>query len=207
MRSAATVPIRASSAELPLRISSPESSRKPTDAVYQRTFSASYPSAVRAETLRILRSEGFVRSKRMQRFLSFIVEEVLAGRAAQLCEYTIGMAVFDQNESFEPALNPIVRNDARRLRQKLLEYYKRGATGASQVVIDIPKGGYVPVFSDLCCTGIEKPDQQWRISISVRSGESVRTWTTEYSSKATDTVQIEVELSRTTDRNVRLDTA
>lgn len=103
--------------------------------------------AIRAQVSRILASAAFVRSCRMQRFLAFIVEETLAGRSDQLGEYTIGIAVFDRGEDFEPAVDPIVRNDARRLRLKLLEYYGQlQPRAADQVVIDIPKGGYVPTF-------------------------------------------------------------
>jgi len=103
--------------------------------------------AIRAEVSRILNSEAFVRSRRMQRFLAFIVEETLAGRAEQIGEYAIGVAVFDRGEDFDPAVDPIVRNDARRLRLKLLEYYGQPQPRAiGQVVIDIPKGGYVPTF-------------------------------------------------------------
>jgi len=101
------------------------------------------PQTVRAQTARILASEAFVRSRRMQRFLEFIVEKTLAGREDQLGEYAIGVTVFDRGEDFEPALDPIVRNDARRLRQKLIEY---NCNHPRELVIDIPKGGYVPVF-------------------------------------------------------------
>lgn len=101
------------------------------------------PLAVRAQLRRILTSEAFHRSRRMQRFLEFIVEETLAGRAAQLCEYAVGIAVFDRGQDFDPAVDPIVRNDARRLRLKLFEFYREAN---AEVCIEIPKGGYVPVF-------------------------------------------------------------
>lgn len=104
------------------------------------------PLAVRAQLRRILTSEAFDRSRRMQRFLEFIVEEALAGRAAQLCEYAVGIAVFDRGPDFDPALEPIVRNDARRLRLKLFEYYREAD---AEVCIEIPKGGYVPVFRQM----------------------------------------------------------
>ncbi len=111
------------------------------------------PKAIRAQVAGILSSEGFARCRRMQRFLEFVVEETLAGRAAQLAEYGVGMAVFDRGEDFEPAVDPIVRNDARRLRQKLAEYY-RSASPSVSVLIEIPKGGYVPVFSSLSKPGV-----------------------------------------------------
>src|SRR5215813_4260005 len=102
------------------------------------------PDQIRAELARILASEGFVRSPRMQRFLRFVVEETLDGRADELGEYSVGLAVFDRNPDFEPAIDPIVRNDARRLRLKLHEYYRQAdGTGMR---IEIPKGGYVPAF-------------------------------------------------------------
>ncbi len=105
------------------------------------------PQAVRAQLGRILASEPFARSGRMKRFLEFIVEETLVGRADQLCEYAIGIAVFDRGPDFEPAIDPIVRNDARRLRLKLLEYYRHShPRPVDQVLIDVPKGGYAPVF-------------------------------------------------------------
>jgi TolB-like protein len=105
------------------------------------------PAAVRAQLDKILASEPFARSRRIQRFLAFVVEETLAGRADQLGEYAIGIAVFDRGPDFEPGLDPIVRNDARRLRLKLLEYYRQlEPRPADELLIQIPKGGYVPVF-------------------------------------------------------------
>jgi hypothetical protein len=105
--------------------------------------------AVRAQVARILASEGFARSHRMQRFLEFVVEEKLAGRAARLGEYAIAVSVYDRGERFDPALDPIVRNDARRLRLKLAEYYRTAAHSEDRVSIGIPRGGYVPVFEPI----------------------------------------------------------
>ncbi len=130
------------------------------------------PQAITLELSRILQSEGFVRARRMQRFLEFIVEETLAGRADQLCEYTIGTSVFERPESFEPALDPIVRNDARRLRRKLFDYYAHAGNNET-VTISVPKGGYVPVFQPGTA-------QQYRLSISlVRMTDNAELWTTE----------------------------
>lgn len=120
------------------------------------------PTLVRTQLERIVASDGFARSPRMQRFLIYVVEETLAGRASQLCEYGIGLAVFDRDERFEPQLDPIVRNDARRLRSKLLEYYRQPQ---SQVVtIEIPKGAYIPVFSS--STRTAGPRRLNRIAVS-----------------------------------------
>jgi hypothetical protein len=129
----------------------------------------------------------------MQRFLRFVVEETLAGRAEQLCEYVIGVAVFDQPDSFEPATNPIVRNDARRLRQKLHEYYRHSRSEADQFVINIPKGGYIPVFSPIVRStrsGAERPS---RLRIRITGfGKDNETWTKEYECETCEILQISI---------------
>ena len=101
--------------------------------------------AVRAQLERILASDAFVRSKGLCRFLQFAVEQKLRNQSVRLKEYLIGVAVFDRGEAFNPGADPIVRVQARRLRAKLnLFYEKEGRTDLVQ--IDLPLGGYVPVF-------------------------------------------------------------
>jgi len=94
---------------------------------------------------RVLASEEFGNSKRMRRFLSYIVEHSLAGETGGVKEYNIALAVFDREPSFDPATDTIVRVEARRLRQRLAAYY-HGPGRADPVVVEIPKGGYLPVF-------------------------------------------------------------
>jgi Tol biopolymer transport system component len=101
-------------------------------------------SAVRAQLDRLLSSELFSRSPRLSRFLSFIVEETLQGRADTLKEQVLGHEIYDKDAEFDGAANPIVRVDARRLRDKLREYYAQQRQ--DPVVISLPKGGYVPAF-------------------------------------------------------------
>lgn len=142
---------------------------------------ADVPSdVIRIQLSRILKSEGFVRAQRMRRFLGFIVEEALAGRSSQLCEYSIGISVFGRDESFEPGLDPIVRNDARRLRQKLLEYYQQARRkGNDDVVIDMPKGSYVPVFK----RGSQNSGarHEYRLTITLtRISDGAEIWTTQH---------------------------
>lgn len=132
----------------------------------ERTIDVSIkPQAIRAQVGRILQCEGFVRSRRMQRFLEFVVEETLAGRTDQLGEYALGVAVFDRGEDFEPALDPIVRNDARRLRLKLLEYYRQAGPQETEVLIEIPKGGYVPVFRPIGATVDDRCIEHPRLAV------------------------------------------
>src|SRR5437773_1719880 len=94
---------------------------------------------------RILASATFQQVDRLKRFISFIVSEAIAGRGDQLKEYVIGVQVFGKESSFDPRTDPIVRVQARRLRARLARYYREEGQNVD-LIIDLPKGGYVPVF-------------------------------------------------------------
>ncbi len=100
---------------------------------------------IRSQRDRILASKGFSRSGRQSAFLKYVVNAALEGQADKLKEFTLGIEVFDKDESFDPGVDSIVRVEATRLRSKLNEYYIGEGQGDS-VRIDIPKGHYVPVF-------------------------------------------------------------
>ncbi len=102
-------------------------------------------SAVRVQLGQILNSADFAQSGRINAFLSFVVEETLAGRSDRLKEYTIATTVFDRDESFDPQTNTIVRVEAGRLRRRLERYYLTDGR-EDPVRIDLPKGSYVPLF-------------------------------------------------------------
>lgn len=102
------------------------------------------PDAVRAQLDRVIASASFRQVDRLKRFLGFIVAEAIAGRSDQLKEYVIGVQVFDKETSFDPRADPIVRVQARRLRTRLMKYYREEAR-PDELVIDLPKGGYAPI--------------------------------------------------------------
>jgi tetratricopeptide (TPR) repeat protein len=62
-----------------------------------------------------------------------------------LKEYAVAVAVYDKPPSFDPQSDPIVRVEAGRLRSRLNEYYS-GAGLIENVVIELPKGSYIPLF-------------------------------------------------------------
>lgn len=103
-------------------------------------------SEVRSGVRRIVESPDFAASERLQAFLEFVVETTLQGQTDRIKGYTIGTEVFGRSEDFDPQVDPIVRVEAGRLRRRLEHYYL--AEGASDpILIEIPKGGYVPRFS------------------------------------------------------------
>ncbi|MGD8347112.1 MAG: hypothetical protein PVI83_07685 [Lysobacterales bacterium] len=95
---------------------------------------------------RILRHEEFHATDKMRDFLRFVVEETLAGNARLLKGFTIAREVFGRGKDFDAALDPVVRIQAGRLRRAMERYYLT-AGRRDPVLIEIPKGGYVPVFT------------------------------------------------------------
>ena len=74
---------------------------------------------------KIISDPIFAVSNILRRFLSFIVEETLAGHSNQLKEYTIGVKVLNKPTDFQPQKDAIVRIHAGRLRRALSHYYKK----------------------------------------------------------------------------------
>ena len=101
--------------------------------------------AVRQELTRILGSKTFSQVDRLKRFVDFIVTESVDGRGGDLKEYVIGVQVFGKEAGFDPRTDPIVRVQARRLRTRLARYYVDEGNG-DEIVVELPKGGYEPVF-------------------------------------------------------------
>ena len=100
---------------------------------------------IRDQLSAVLDSVMFAHAERLGRFLRFVVDETLAGRADRLNQFAIAIDVFDRDETFDPAIDAIVRVEAGRLRSKLLEYYDE--LGRDDAIrIELPKRSYVATF-------------------------------------------------------------
>jgi serine/threonine-protein kinase len=95
---------------------------------------------------KIVSSRALARSERLARFLEFTIAETMAGNAAQIKEFVIGVEVFNRTRDYDPRLDPIVRVEARRLRMKLRKYYDTEGRD-DRFRIDYPKGSYVPAIT------------------------------------------------------------
>src|SRR6202000_2957692 len=96
-------------------------------------------TVVREHLDKVLSSPGFLNSERLCRFLRFSVDAKLRGDQENVKEYLIGKEVFDRDSSYDPRLDPIVRVEARRLRQRLDSYYAGPGSGDS-VRVELPQG-------------------------------------------------------------------
>lgn len=104
------------------------------------------PEELEDQLARILASGAFTKAERMSRFLRFVLQETINGHKNDLKEYTIGLAVFDRPPSFDPQADSIVRGGARRLRAMLADYYANEGR-LDPIHIELPKGGYIPLFT------------------------------------------------------------
>src|SRR5262245_8499786 len=100
---------------------------------------------VRQELGTLLARGDFHASERNRRFLTYIVEETLQGRADRIKAYSIAIAAFDRSDDFDPLTDPIVRIEASRLRRSIEHYYLT-AGKSDRIRIDMPKGSYVATF-------------------------------------------------------------
>ena len=90
------------------------------------------------------------------------MERQLEGRESELKESTIGVEVYGRRPDYDPKLDSTVRNEVMRLRARLSKYY---STEGSQdpLVIELPKGGYVPGFQQPDTKPpVEVEDAKWK---------------------------------------------
>jgi serine/threonine-protein kinase len=99
---------------------------------------------VHVELDRVLTSRELRGSKALGDLLRYCVQQTLANNIPQLKEYWIGVNVFRRGEEFDPAADPIVRVQARRLRHKLEAYYR--SNGSHELTIALRKGAYLTEF-------------------------------------------------------------
>jgi hypothetical protein len=94
---------------------------------------------------RIVESPHLIGSARLRDFLLHVTACAIRQTPEDALEQQIGIQVFQRSPGFNSSEDSIVRSQARLLRLKLAAYFN--AEGASEpLVIEIPKGHYLPVF-------------------------------------------------------------
>lgn len=101
--------------------------------------------AVEAQLLKLKGSAGLVRSPRLVCLLEHTVRKAVQGHLDELKEYTIAVEVFGRDPSYDPRIDSAVRVEAGKLRKKLEQYYSQEGRD-DELLIEIPRGSYVPVF-------------------------------------------------------------
>jgi hypothetical protein len=93
----------------------------------------------------VLKSNTFARSDQLKRFLRYVCDMEIAGRAHEISEYSIGTEALGKPPGYSPGEDSSVRSRAHALRQKLQEFYELEYT-ADTLRIEIRKGSYTPHF-------------------------------------------------------------
>ena len=96
---------------------------------------------------RILASKHFIKAPLLSAFLAYVCRRATQDGADRVTEQEIGVNVFDRRQGYDSKEDNIVRNYARQLRKRLDEYYSQEGQIES-LRIEIPKGGYVPLFRE-----------------------------------------------------------
>lgn len=100
---------------------------------------------VRRQVLeKIVSSKEFGTSPRLLEFLTYVVEEQIAGRSSGIKGKTVAVDVYGRDLEKDSGIN-IVRVEARRLRRLLDEYYS-GSGKSDPIRLFIDPGGYAPRF-------------------------------------------------------------
>jgi TolB-like protein/Flp pilus assembly protein TadD len=107
--------------------------------------------AIRAQLAKIVASDTFRGGQRGISLLQFVVEATLTGRAANLKEYTLGADALGRGPKFDPRTDATARVEASRLRTRLDLYYAKEGE-ADSILVTLPKGSYVPVFTTRSAT-------------------------------------------------------
>jgi hypothetical protein len=94
---------------------------------------------------RVIESPHLIGSARLRDFLLHVTACAIRETPEDATEQQIGIQVFQRSPGFNSSEDSIVRSQARLLRLKLSAYFN--AEGASEpLIIEIPKGHYLPVF-------------------------------------------------------------
>ena len=107
---------------------------------------AADPDAQRALIQRVAGSVVFQKTWRLRELFLFLCDRVRRDPEHAPREQEIGAAVFGRDD-FDPSADPLVRVQTSQLRKRLHQYFT--TEGASEpVIIEIPRGAYVPVFRE-----------------------------------------------------------
>ncbi len=94
---------------------------------------------------RIAASQSFHSADRLKDFLFYVTVCALKDAPDEATEQHIGIHVFQRPAGYDSAEFSIVRTNARLLRQKLAEYFQNEGSH-EEIVVEIPKGHYLPAF-------------------------------------------------------------
>lgn len=108
----------------------------------------------RALLERVASSPQLRRSARLRDFLLYVGTQSLKEGCPEIHEHEIGAKVFGRDPSYDRSQDNIVRVNATELRKRIEQYF--ATDGAHEpLVLEIPRGGYKPVFYKRIAEAVE----------------------------------------------------
>lgn len=95
---------------------------------------------------RIAASAHLRKALRLTDLLRFLTERSIIGSTTSLREHEIGSSVFGREPDYDTSQDNIVRVQVSQLRKKLDNYFTLEGLG-EPIIVEIPRGSYMPVFS------------------------------------------------------------
>jgi hypothetical protein len=117
---------------------------------------------------RIVESRSFERATQLRKILLYVAKTSILEPDRVLREYDIAYDVLDRRKDFDPATDNIVRSQFTHLRRKLEGYFLDEGR-AETLIVKIPKGSYVPVFTPVRAIAPVAPGSGWATASVVSS--------------------------------------
>jgi hypothetical protein len=124
---------------------------------------------------RVAASPHLKASARLQEFLFYVAECAIREVPGEATEQQIGIHVFHRHPGYNSSEDSIVRTHARLLRQKLAAYFANEGCD-EELVLDVPKGHYLPIFTNRSAAVVEAaPEELKALPIVQETAESAAT--------------------------------
>lgn len=124
-------------------------------------------TAIRASLDRLIARSKLRNAPQLANFLRYVVEQTVEGNATRLKAYTIATDALGRDAGFDADNDPIVRVAAGRLRRTLEAYYM-DVGGDDPVIIELPRGSYVPAFRPNSGRRRTTPLLRWKFTRKAR---------------------------------------
>jgi hypothetical protein len=94
---------------------------------------------------RIAASESFAKSPRLRELFLYLADCALRDPSSTLTEQQVGVAVFNRRAGYDTSADTVVRVQASEVRKRL-KYYFLSEGLHEPLVMELPRGSYIPVF-------------------------------------------------------------
>jgi hypothetical protein len=111
----------------------------------EKPLVASLTDARRELVGRIAAGESFAKSPRLRELFLYLAECALRDPSSTLTEQQVGIAVFNRPAGYDTSADTVVRVQASEVRKRL-KYYFLSEGLHEPVLMELPRGSYIPVF-------------------------------------------------------------